>query len=404
MFMFIARQPIFNKDLKIYGYELLFRADVNSQHFSQSSSISATASVVGGLFENGIEQIVGTSKAFVNFDYDFIMSEGMELIDPETLVIEVLETVEVDEAFIRRLHDLKKLGYKIALDDFDKSYLDYPIVPIADIIKYDIMVTPLETIQHDVKEALSQHKIILAEKIETNEEFQKAKEMGFHLFQGFFFSKPKIIGNSNIKQSSKVQYSQIIHELQQEEPSFDRITAIIVSDLNLAYRLLKVMSHKKENDMYNSIKKILLVMGFKELERWINVLMLQEFSQEKPAELTRLSLIRAKFSEYIAQHSSLNAYSDQIAMMCLFSMLDVLLEQSMASALEGMLLPENIYDALVYKEGKFAIMCQLIMAYEKGKWVEVADLAAKINMDCELLSDGYLKALRWTNKVMNLFS
>ncbi|MBN2898883.1 MAG: EAL domain-containing protein [Clostridia bacterium] len=397
--MFIARQPIFNKNLGIYGYELLFRSDADSNSFGNASAVSATATVLGGLFEEGIQQIVGEAKAFINFDEEFLMSDSIELIASETLVIEVLETVKVDELLIGRLKYLKDLGYKIALDDFEESYLSYPIVPIADIIKYDIMATPLDVIREDVKRALKDNKLILAEKIETNEEFQEAVEMGFHLFQGYFFSKPKIVTNSKVKASSKGDYVRIIKELHQEEPSFDGIAKIIESDVNLAYRLLKVISYKKEKDIYRSIKKILLVMGLKELERWINVLMLQDFSQEKPIELTRLSLIRSKFSEFITKNSALSGNEDQAAMMCLFSMLDVLLEQPMDKALEGMMLPDSVYDALVFKKGPFVPICRLISAYEHGDWPEVTLWAKEIHMNPYLLSGGYLQAVQWANSL-----
>ncbi len=397
--MFIARQPIFNKELSIFGYELLFRGDLSSKGYDSSSSVSATAKVIGGLFETGIEHVVGKARAFVNFDYDFIMSDGIELIDPNTLVIEVLETVEVDQCLIERLKSLKKKGYKIALDDFEESYQEYAIVPIADIIKYDIMITPLHTIQEDVKTALSQNKVILAEKIETNEEYQEALAMGFHLFQGYFFSKPSIVEKSKDEKSSKVQYARILNEIRKPEPSYDEITKIIESDVDIAYRLIKVMSHRKQEDMFRSIHKVLVTMGLKELERWIRVLMLQDFSKNKPIEITRMSLIRSKFSEFIAKNSTMKGYEDQTSMMALFSMIDVLLECPMEEALEGMMLPNSVVQALVYHKGQFFIMCELIQSYEKGDWGKIPDIAESIQMNPIVLSEGYLKAVEWANEI-----
>ena len=247
--MFIARQPIFNKAMKIYGYELLFRATEDSKVFSNSSSSSATAVVMGGLFEQGIDKIVGKNKAFVNFDYDFIMSDLIELIEPSTLVIEILETVKIDQRLMNRLRVLRKRGYTIALDDFAEDYFDFPAMEFADIIKYDIMVTPLETITAEVEDALIKKKILLAEKIETEEEYNKAKDMGFILFQGFFFSRPNIVANKmSAKKTSKAIYINIIKELKKENFSYERITNIIESDVNLSYRLLRSISHKQEKN------------------------------------------------------------------------------------------------------------------------------------------------------------
>ena len=190
--MYIARQPIFDRAMKVYGYELLFRSDEKAVAYGSTTAEQSTATVLGGLFELGLDQLVGNKKAFVNFDYQFLLSESIELISAETLVIEVLENTIVDEVLLERLKKLKKAGYTIALDDFEESLQSYPIVPIADIIKYDILLTPLDSIRQDVKEALSQHKYILAEKIENEEEFQKAKEMGFHFFRDSFLVNQKL--------------------------------------------------------------------------------------------------------------------------------------------------------------------------------------------------------------------
>lgn len=149
--MFVARQPILNRALKIYGYELLYRSDYDAEEFPNISSEKATAEVVGDLFESGIEKITNNVHAFVNFDYSLILSDIVELIDPKHLIIEVLENTKVDERLINRIKYLKRKGYKIALDDFKKDYDTYPLIPLADIIKYDIISTPLDTIQMAVK-------------------------------------------------------------------------------------------------------------------------------------------------------------------------------------------------------------------------------------------------------------
>ena len=137
--MFIARQPIFNRTLDVYGYELLFRADHGSKAFDGTSDMLATATIISGLFESGIEAFVEDKRAFVNFNAHFLYSDFTELIDPSHLIVEVLETVKVDQQLIERIEWLKSKGYKIALDDFVESFQKYPLVPLADIIKFDII-------------------------------------------------------------------------------------------------------------------------------------------------------------------------------------------------------------------------------------------------------------------------
>lgn len=398
--MFIARQPIFNKQLDIFGYELLFRSDSKANEFGNTSSVSATATVLGGLFEQGIDKIVGNAKAFVNFDYEFLMSETIELIDPDTLVIESLETVVADDAIIERLKYLRGKGYKIALDDFDKSFADYPIVPIADIIKYDIIVTPLDTIQADVKRALSEKKILLAEKIETAEEYELALSMGFQLFQGYFFSKPQIVGNSITRNSSQVTYARILNELKKEEPSYNVITDVINSDVNLAYYVMRVLYHKNLGNNFDSIKNAMVRIGLRELERWVTILMLRDASTNKPLELMRLSLVRSKFSEFVAANSSFKNRKDEVSMMCLFSLLDVLLDMPIADALEEVPISSDVYNALVYGTGSLKPVCGLLSAYEKGEWDVVFHYADIIQMNPERLYKGYVEAIEWARDIL----
>ncbi len=398
--MYIARQPIFNKEMDIYGYELLYRSYFNASSFGEANPTNATATILSDLFETGIDQIVDGTKAFINFDYDFILSDTIELIDPNTLVIEVLENVIVDKQLYDRLKDLKAHGYKVALDDFVENYDEYQLVSIADIIKYDIIVTPLDTIGNEIKKAREQKKIILAEKIETEEEFLKAKQMGFHLFQGYFFSKPSIISKANNKKSTQASYARLINEVKKEEPSYQVLAEVIKTDVNLAYRLMKIISTKHSEELMDSIKKALLYMGFKEIERWINILMLRELSNEKPVELLRLSLVRTNFGEYIAANSIYKKRKAEVSMMCLFSTLDAMLDMPMKEALSEIAVTDNIKNALVKEDGELSPIWKLIRYYEVGDWENARVLSIIIDFDEKRLPEGYLKALKYANKIL----
>ena len=184
------------------------------------------------MFEVGIDNITDGTRAFINFDQEFLLSKSIEMIQPDMLVIDVLEDVKIDETLMERLSELKAKGYRIAVADFVEDYDNYPL--ISDIVKFDIMATPLISIQNEIKSAIRQGKTILAEKIETKEEYQLAKEMGFNLFQGYFFRNPSGVVESNNKKSIKMNYIRILSELREEEPSYDKISEIIESDVNLA--------------------------------------------------------------------------------------------------------------------------------------------------------------------------
>ncbi|MBM7562361.1 EAL and HDOD domain-containing protein [Fusibacter tunisiensis] len=401
--MYIARQPIFREDKEVYGYELLFRGGKASKGFDGISATHATASVLTGLFESGLEKIVEDKKAFINFDEVLLKTDLPELIDKDRLVVEILETVVVDDGIKERIEDLSQKGYRIALDDFEDSYDTYPLVPIADIIKYDLVVTPLETIKTEVIKALKDNKILLAEKIETEGEFDQARKMGFKLFQGYFFSKPSIVGKKNrTKTTSKTQYLRLIQELQADEPSYQKLAEIVEKDVNLAYRLMRVISGRAGDDLVYSIKRALTYMGLKELERWIHVLMIQELGANKPKELMRLSLIRSKFSELVALTSNLKRIKHEAAMMGLFSTIDALLDMDMEEALLDIPLPGHVLDALIRKQGTLASLYELVEAYEHGDWLETASLSKNMGLDSENLYQKYLMSVEWARETMDL--
>ncbi|HZK43383.1 MAG TPA: EAL domain-containing protein [Syntrophomonadaceae bacterium] len=400
--MLIARQPIFNRKLDVFGYELLYREDIKSHEFDGISSASATACVMGGLFESGVNNIVEDKYAFVNFDENFIFSDAIEIVTPDRLIIEMLEDVKVNNSLMARLKELKKRGYRIALDDFIADYDDYPLVPLADIIKFDLIATPLESIGGNVNQALRQNKILLAEKVETKEEFLKAKEMGFHLFQGYFFSRPSISCELFDKSISKYQYISLIEELKKDRPSYQTLTELIETDIHLSYRLMRVVSLRAGDDLIYSIKKAVIYMGLEELERWINILMLQDLGQLKHQELIKISLIRTKFAESIALYGGLENIKHEASMMGLFSVVDVLFDQTMAEALEDIALSNSIVDALINKTGELYPIYELLLAYEKGDWIQASYISRSLGLDESILYKEYLSAIKWANEVPEL--
>lgn len=400
--MYIARQPIFDKAKEVYGYELLFRNSTGSITYTGSSAEGSTAVVLGGLFELGVEKIVGKKKAFVNFNYNSLLSSSIELVDPSTLIVEVLEDVKVDRRLMRRLETLHKEGYRIALDDFIHSVKDYKIVPIADIIKYDLIATPLHTIREEVMEAIRRKKILLAEKVETEEEFIEARKMGFHLFQGYFFSKPVIVAGLKGKKPDISIYRRILNELHSDDPSFQALSEILETDVSVAYRLVNIVSKRNENDIQKGLKSALIKMGLSDFERWVHIIMLQDLSANKPHELIRTSLIRSKFGELVAYNcGSLYHRTSEISLMCLFSVLDAMLDLTMEEAMKDLSISDDIKDALVKREGPLEPVLKLAEAYEKGQWGDIDELSKEIGIDSSRLVNWYMDSITWTDRIMS---
>lgn len=401
--MFIARQPIFNKSMGVYGYELLHRSSSTATAFEAMAPGQATARVFGGFFEFGAKSITDAKKAFINFDYDFLLSDAVELLNPDSLIIEILEDMDIDREVLERLIQLKKQGYKIALDDFVEKYEEYPIIPMSDIIKFDILETPLSSIQKEVGLALSEGKTILAEKVESKEEYEKAKDMGFTLFQGYFFKKPSIVSQSCNGKSVKLSQINILNELAKEEPSFDNLAKIVQSDVSLAYRLFRIIKNNDLASQLDSIKEALIIMGLRGVQRWINILILQDLTVDKPLELMRLSLIRSKFGELICEKSKLDPLSNQVSTMLLFSTLDALLDKPIEDALRDIPIAKEIKDALIEGKGQLTLFLQLVYSYETGDWEMVDRIATKIHLQSEDIYNSYLDAIEYCKTTMKRY-
>lgn len=401
--MFIARQPIFDKSMGVYGYELLHRSSSTATAFEAMAPGQATARVFGGFFEFGAKSITDAKKAFINFDYDFLLSDAVELLNPDSLIIEILEDVDIDREVLERLVQLKEQGYKIALDDFVEKYEEYPIIPMSDIIKFDILETPLSSIQKEVGLALSEGKTILAEKVESKEVYEKAKDMGFSLFQGYFFKKPSIVSESCNGKSVKLSQINILNELSKEEPSFDNLAKIVQSDVTLAYRLFRIIKNNDLASQLDSIKEALLIMGLRGVQRWINILILQDLTVDKPLELMRLSLIRSKFGELICEKSKLDSLSNQVSTMLLFSTLDALLDKPIEDALKDIPIAKEIKDALIEGKGQLTLFLQLVYSYETGDWEMVDRIATKIHLQKEDIYHSYLDAIEYCKTTMKRY-
>ena len=400
--MHIARQPIFNSLMVAHGYELLVSADDAKSDNVESNPVTSTAAVLGGLFELGIDSIVNDKKAFIKFDYDFLMSNTIELVAPGKMVIEILDGTFPDTILIKRLQMLSDKGYEIALDDYRRSISTKVLSDYSNIIKFDIKKHAMESFSEDVKRIREDKKIALAENVGTMEEFEEAKKMGFELFQGEFFSKPRIVGGIKVKRLSNVVYHRILNELREEEPSFDRIAEIVAMDVGLTYRLLSVVSKRRVNDEeYLTIKSSLINMGLKELKRWINVLMLQEMSRHKPKELMRLSLTRSKFGEVLAANSRFRTKRQEVSLMCLLSVIDAMLDEPMEEALEGLHLGEEVWQALVKEEGDLMKIANIVMEYESGNWKEADQILQDLKIHRDDVRHWYINSCKWADETLS---
>ena len=394
---FLARQPIFNKEREVYAYEILYRSGAQNGFSGDVGDDEASSKVIFDTFQSfGLENLTGGKPAFINFPATLIKEEIATLFPQEYLVVELLETVEPTPKIVEKCRSLKEAGYIIALDDFIYSPKFEPLIDLADIIKVDFIESSLRDIIN-LKTGLGQREVtLLAEKVETWDEFHLAVDLGFELFQGYFFSKPEIVTTGSLS-PLQINYFQLISKVNEENMDFDELTQIITRDVSLTYNLLKLVNsaYFGQRNRVNSVKQALVVLGEREIRKWVTLITLQGMSTERFSAPVSLSLIRARFAELLAQVTGFHNHQEELFLTGLFSMLDVLLQRPMPQILDEVQAPLAVKEVLLYGTGPFEDLCMAVASYEQGEWDKIEASAKKLNIEASALTKAYLEALRW---------
>ena len=400
MEVFVARQPIFNSRQQVFAYELLFRHGLEN-YYSGTDGDLATARVITDSFMLfGIEALTGGKPAFINFTANMIKNEIPTIFPPELVGVEILEDVILDEEILYACQKLKNSRYLLALDDFVFDKERAALTEMADIIKVDFLATAKKDRAALAEKFAGSRVKLLAEKVETIDDFQNALELGYTYFQGYFFCRPHIVSRKDIP-SHRLTYLRILQELHRTEPDFEHITRIVTADLSLSYKLLRLVNSAVFGfrSRINSIKQALVILGLQEIQKWITLLALSSMGQEKPDELITHSLIRARFGELIATIIGLQNRSSEFFLMGLLSLIDAFLDRPMQEILAELPLSNEIKDALTGRMNLFGEVYRLILAYEKADWIQVNRYSSRLNLKEEKIPKFFLQSVQWANQL-----
>ncbi len=401
MDQYIARQPILNVHRKLFAYELLYRGD---KHYTldKVSGNQATASVLSSAFlTKDIEDISGHRPCFVNFPQE-LLEKMLPLSFPKSqVVVEVLEDVKPSAKVIDACHRLHKAGYKIALDDFVYDRTLEPLLELADIVKIDIRMTPLDTILRTLK-LLSQHNVkLLAEKVETMKEFEQANKMGFSYYQGYFFCKPEKI-KIKILSANKAIMLQLLAEVTRKETDIDKLHKIIQTDLAITYKLFKFLNsaYFYRLQEVKTVKHAIAYLGERELRRFIMLMIISELATKKPGELVRLVLVRAKFCELLGLASPHKIDASELFIMGLFSLLDAMLDLNMKDILGNLPVSNRVKEALLLEPGLYTTFLKVPISFERNQSAIFTPLLAELGVEHKKVSKCYLTAVNYANGLL----
>lgn len=407
MKVFVARQPIFNANEDIFSYELLYRSnEVNA--FPNINGDQATADVIINSFLNiGIDKLSNRKPCFINFTENLLQLKLPTYFKPSEIVVEILESVIPNTQIIDICKELKQHGYKIALDDFiynDDNPHFFKYLHYADIIKVDILHTSLEIRNKIEMMARLLNKKLLAEKVETREEYEELRAKGYDYFQGYFFSKPAIVSAHDIP-TYFYSYIEIIKNLTMTEPNVEIIAELIERDLSLSYKLLKLINSAAFQLQKNiqSIKQAIVLLGLTEIQKWVYVLSLRDTlmgKSEMSDEVIRTSLTRAKMCESIEQISPKLPKKSGYFMTGMFSLMDTITGAPMKKLLQELPLSDDICEALTGHNNDYKQVLDLVIAVEKGEWSIITKICEAFQIDESQLFTIYTDALNWSNELI----
>ena len=397
---FMARQPIFDRNKNIYGYELLFRHGLEN-FFDETlcKDFASSKVLLDSFLLFDLKELTRGRRAFLNFTEKVLLSEVAMAFSRDAIIIELLENIAPGQDIVATCAKLKSKGYLLALDDFQYHPSYEPLIQLADIIKIDFLLTKGEERRTIVQKGGGKVKF-LAEKIETLEEYHQAMEMGYSYFQGYFFCRPIIIEGKEIP-SHKLNLVQILKEIHQPDIDFNQIAKIIQRDVSLSYKLMRFINSAAFGFLteIHSIRHALNLLGIYEFKKWISLVLLSQMGSDKPNELMINSLIRAKFCELVAESTGQKEKKPLFFLMGLFSLIDAFLDRPMAEILQELPIPKEVKSAILGedKQGLLNQVLGLIVNYEQSKWDTVAEIASALKLPERVVLEHYLVAIKWAN-------
>ena len=407
---FVARQPIFDTQNDVYGYELLYRKDAARNYYDVSTDPDQASkrTLINSFLEIGLDKLTGGRKAFVNFTKSLLLNGIPELLSPDMLTVEILENINPTPDVLAACARMKRDGFQIAMDDFVFSETTRVFIDYADIIKVDFLQSSLSDITvlaQAVRDRLGSRKNaqpikLLAEKIENKGVFNTALKMGFEYFQGYYFSKPVIVAGRSLNPTA-INRMRLLQISMKKDFRFDDVADVVKHDVALSYRLLQFVNSANFSfrAVISNIQQALTVLGTAEVRKWMALICLIELNQDKTPELTRISLIRARFLELVALLTGNAKRTENFYLLGMFSLMDAIMEMPMTEVFAQIHVDESVSGPLISRSGDDYELLRLIELYERGNFDAAAAQAAMLSLPENKLANAYVEAVQWTTQL-----
>ena len=396
--VYIARQPIFDTQSNIYAYELLYRSGMNNWYQADDDDVASLSVLSNSAFVFGMESMIGSGKAFVNFTRGALLNDYARVFPAQKLVVEVLEGVEVDADVRAACIRLKNEGYTLALDDWDPNGATGSLVDLADIIKIDFPMFDRD-MRRQLGEQLTKRGItLLAEKVETDDDAQQARDFGYKYVQGYFYARPEIKVGAR-SSGFKPHRLQLLGVLNGSDPDLDKIEELLRHDPALSFQIISYLNSASFGlrSRVTSIRQAISLLGQSGIRTWATVVILADAGSDRPNELIVTSVARGRFCELAGRAAGLGARQHDLSLLGLFSMIDAIVGRELESTLEAVCLPADVAAAIRGEPGEFSDLLSLARAYERADWPNVAQLVERVGLPLADVPSIYLDAVEWGN-------
>jgi c-di-GMP-related signal transduction protein len=403
MDVFVARQPILDRQSHIYGYELLYRSSMANGFDNTEEGLASLRVIANSFAVLGLERMTGHAQAFINFGRDLLLSEYVLLLPAQSVVIELLETITPDAAVLEACRALRAQGYTLALDDFCSDDLDHPLLREVQLVKVDLRLALPELWPRFATLKARYGVQLLAEKVETQAEFHQVLELGYDYFQGYFFSKPEILPGRAVD-ASQASSLRLLQLVSQTDANLDEVATALQQDVGLTYKLLRFINSAffgLRHEISNT-RQAIMMLGQNGMRRWVSLIVLAGLSGDRSPELLAQSVLRAKFCELLANHGSFAARHDDLYLLGLLSLIDALLGQPLDQILATLPLAPDVSQALVGQPVPIRPIYDLVRAYEQADWAAVAACTHALGLTPSDVQADYFAALAWTDECTGL--
>jgi len=395
--VYVARQPILFSNEQVFGYELLFRDGVED-YFRHTDADTASRSTLDTSILMGLDVLCDGRRAFINCTRETLLRDYVTLLPPAQVVVEILESVPVDDLVKEACVRLRKAAYTIALDDFVADDPRAALVQFTDIIKVDLKRTSPAEQAALVARHGSPACRMLAEKVETRDEFAACKKAGYSYFQGYFFRRPELLHAREIPKN-QVNYLRLLQATSRDEMEVKEIEDIIKGEASLCYRLLRYLNSAAFSfaSEIHSVRHGLAILGEREVRRWVRLVAALGAGENKSSDLVLSALVRARYCELLAPKIP-HGESD-LFIVGLFSMMDSILEMPMGLVIEGISLDHETRAVLLGQKSELDPIYQLMLAQEKADWTTLSALCSQLKLTESRVTECHWQAMQWAREM-----